>query len=57
MVEAPKLEGTGPGADPVYATGPESSRGKTLIGFGKLFGLQDIYDGDKERCTRGCRAS
>ena len=31
-------------ADPVHATGPESSRGKKLIGFGKLFGLQDIYE-------------
>ena len=36
---------TGPGADPVHAIGPESSRGKKLIGFGKLFGLQDIYEG------------
>ena len=53
MVEAPKLEGTGPGADPVYATGPESSRGKTLIGFGKLFGLQDIYEGDEVRVRGG----
>ena len=35
------------GADPVHATGPEISRGKKLIGFGKLFGLQDIYDGDE----------
>ena len=31
--EAPKLEGTGPGADPVHATGPESARWKKLIGF------------------------
>ena len=27
--EAPKLEGTGPGTDPVQAIGPESSRGKS----------------------------
>ena len=52
-----KLEGTGPGADPVHATGPESSRGKKLIWFGKLFGLQDIYDGDEERVRGGGRAS
>ena len=51
--ETPKLEGTGPGADPVHATGPESSRGKKLIGFGKLFGLQDIYEGDEERVRGG----
>ena len=49
MVETPKLEWTGPVADPVHATGPESSRGKKLIGFGKLFGLQDIYEEDEER--------
>ena len=53
MVEAPKLEGTGPGADSVHATGPESSRGKKLIGFGKLFGLQYIYEGDEERVQGG----
>ena len=52
--ETPKLERTGPGADPVHATGPEeSSRGKKLIGFGKLFGLQDIYEGDEERVRGG----
>ena len=51
--EAPKLEGTGPGADPVHDIGPESSRGKRLIGFGKLFGLQDIYEGDEERVRVG----
>ena len=51
-VEAPKLEGTGPGADAVHAICPESSRGKKLIGFGKLFGLQDIYEWDEE-CVRG----
>ena len=52
--EALKLEGTGPGADPVHAIGPEeSSRGKKLIGFGKLFGLQDIYEGDEELVRGG----
>ena len=51
--ETPKLEGTGPGADPVHAIGPKSSRGKTLSGFGKLFGLQDIYDGDEEHVRGG----
>ena len=56
-VEAPKLEGTGPGADPVHATGPKSSRGKKLIGFGKLFGLQDIYEGDEERVRGGAEQS
>ena len=40
-------------ADPVHATGPESSRWKKLIGFGKLFGLQDIYDGDEVRIQGG----
>ena len=47
--DTPKIERTGAGADPVYVTGPESSRGKKLIGFGKLFGLQDIYEGDEVR--------
>ena len=56
-VEVPKLEGTGPGADPVHAIGPESSRGKKLIGFGKLFGLQDIYEGDELHERGGGRAS
>ena len=51
--ETPKLERTGLGADPVHATGPESSRGKKLIGFGKLFGLQDIYEGDEVRIRGG----
>ena len=51
--ETPKLEGTWPGADPVHATGPESSRGKKLIGFGKLFGLQVIYEGDEVSKQRG----
>ena len=46
---AKHLEWTVPGADPVHATGPESSREKKLIGFGKLFGLQDIYEGDEVR--------
>ena len=56
MVEAPKLERTGPGTDPVRAIGPEeSSRGKKLIGFGKLFGLQDIYEGDEEHVRGGGR--
>ena len=55
-VETPKLEWTGPGADPVHAIGPESSRGKKLIGFGKLFGLQDIYEGDEVRMQGGGRA-
>ena len=32
--ETHKLERTGPVADPVHATGPESSRWKKLIGFG-----------------------
>ena len=40
-------------ADQVYSTGPESSRGKKLIGFGKLFGLQDIYEGDEVRVRGG----
>ena len=40
---------TGPGADTVHATGPESSGGKKLIGFGKLFGLKDIYEWDEIR--------
>ena len=40
-------------ADPVRATGPESARGKKLIGFGKLFGLQDIYEGDEVRLRVG----
>ena len=40
-------------ADPVHATGPESSRGKKLIGFGKLFGLQDIYEWDEVRIQGG----
>ena len=40
-------------ADPVHATGPESSGGKKLIGFGKLFGLQDIYEGDEVRIQGG----
>ena len=44
---------TGPGAVPVHDTGPESSRGKKLVGFGKLFGLQDIYEGDKVRIQVG----
>ena len=35
------------------ATGPESARGKKLIGFGKLFGLQDIYEGDEVSKQRG----
>ena len=47
--ETPKLERTGAGTDPVRAAGPEDSRGKKLIGFGNLFGLQDIYDGDEVR--------
>ena len=51
--ETPKLEGTGPGADPVHVTGPENSRGKKLIGFGKLFGFQDIYEGDEELVRGG----
>ena len=46
VAKHPKLEGTGPGADPVHATGPESSRVKKLIGFGKLIGLQNIYEGE-----------
>ena len=41
------------GADPVHATGPESSRGKKLIGFGRLFELQDIYYGDEVRIRWG----
>ena len=53
MCETPKLERTGPRADTVHATGPESSRGKKLIGFGKLFGLQDIYEGDEELVRGG----
>ena len=53
MGEAPKLEGTGPVADPVHATGPESSQWKKLIGFGKSFGLQDIYKGDEARIQGG----
>ena len=40
-------------ADPVHATGPESSRGKKLIGFWRLFGLQDIYEGDEVRVQGG----
>ena len=40
------IERTGAWTDPVRAKGPESARGKTLIGFGNLFGLQDIYDDD-----------
>ena len=44
---------TGPGADPVHATGPEISRGKKLIGFGKLFGIQDIYEGNEVRIQGG----
>ena len=40
-------------ADPVHATGPESSRWKKLIGFGKLFGLQDIYERDEEHVRGG----
>ena len=51
--EAPKLEGTGAGADPVHTTGWESGRGKKLIGFVKLFGLQDIYEGDEVRVPGG----
>ena len=51
--KTPKLEWTGLGADPVHATGPENSRGNKLIGFGKLFGLQDIYESDEVRVQGG----
>ena len=47
--ETPKLEGTGAGADPVRAAGPEDSREKKLIGLGNLVGLQDIYEGEEVR--------
>ena len=37
-----------------FTIGPEeSSRGKKLIGFGKLFGLQDIYECDEELVRGG----
>ena len=45
--EAPKLERTVAETDPVRAAGPEEPRWRKLIGFGKLFGLQDIYEGTK----------
>ena len=51
--DSPKIERTGAGTDPVRATGPESSRGKKLIGFGNLFGLHDIYEGDEVRIQGG----
>ena len=35
--DSPKIERSGAGSDPVHAAGPESSRRKKLIGFGKLF--------------------
>ena len=44
---------TGAGTDPVRAAGPEEPRGRKLIGFGKLFGLQDIYEGDEVRILVG----
>ena len=47
--EAPKLERTGAGTDPVRAAGPEEPRGRKLIGLGKSFGLQDICEGDEVR--------
>ena len=56
--ESPNIEMTGVGTDPVRAKGPESSRGKKLISFGNLFGLQDTlvhFGGERripeEKCT------
>ena len=51
--EAPKLERTGAGTDPVRAAGPEEPRGRKLVGFGNLFGLQDIYEGDEVHTQSG----
>ena len=51
--EAPKLERTGAGTDPVRTAGPEEPRRMKLIGFGKLFGLQDIYEWDEVRIQGG----
>ena len=51
--DSPKIERTGAGTEPVRATGPEDSKWKKLIGFGNLFGLQDIYEGDEVRIQGG----
>ena len=47
IVESPKLERTGGGADTVHVIGPENSRGLKLVAFENLFGLQDIYENDE----------
>ena len=44
---------TGAGTDPVRAAGPEEPRWRKLVGFGNLFGLQDIYEGDEVRIQGG----
>ena len=51
--ETPKLERTGAGTDPVRVTCPENSRGKKLIGFSNLFGLEDMYKWDEVRIQGG----
>ena len=50
--EAPKLERTGAGTDLVRAAGPEEPRWRKLVGFGNLFGLQNIYEGDEVHIQR-----
>ena len=47
--EAPKLERTVAGTDPVRTAGPEEPQKMKLIGFGNMFGLQDIYEGYEVR--------
>ena len=39
--------------DPIRAAGPEEPLWRKLIGFGKLSGLQDIYEGDEVRIQGG----
>ena len=51
--DTPKIERTGAGTDLVRDAGPANHRGKKLIWFGNLFGLQDIYEGDEVRIQGG----